>query len=167
MGMNMLTDILIGLALFQGLLLLMPPIIIKVGHDNWLLKKRGATAVNNPFGVLIDKSQKHYHPVLAQELYECETRKNLFRLVLIITSKSESRRIEATGQTATVLLMCQMNKSLNEHDELYKRAEFMIRKYKQFEFFSVDDVITLMNSHRDEAQKQVDWYLDEKGYTML
>lgn len=167
MGTNMLTDILIGLALSQGLLLLIPPIVIKVGSDNWLLKKRGATALNNPFGVLIDKSQKHYHPVLAQELYECETRKNLFRLVLSITSKKESRRIEATGQTTTVLLMCQMDKSLNEYDELRKRAEFMTRKYKHFEFFSVDDVITLMNSYREEAQKQADWYLDEKGYTML
>lgn len=163
----MITDILIGLALFQGLLLLMPPIVIKVKTDNWLLKRRGATAVNNPFGVLIDKNQKHYHAVLAQEIYECEQRKNLFYLVKTLVSDSEARTLEATGQLITVFMMCDIDKSLLLDVVRHRRAEYIIRKYKQFKFWSVHDVLELMKHQEDVARKWADWYLDEKGHTML
>ncbi len=167
----MITDILLQalltLAACQGVIFLMPPIIIKVKADNWLLKRRGATAVNNPLGVLIDKNQEHYHAVLAQELYECEQRKNLFYLVKTLVSDSESRTLEATGQAITVLMMCNIDKSLNPDVVRHRRTEYITRKYKQFNFWSVDDVLELMKQREDIARKWVDWYLDEKGHTML
>jgi hypothetical protein len=167
----MLIDILIqtgvGLFLFQVFLLLTPPIVVKVGPNNWLLKRRGATAVNNPLGVLIDKNQDHYHAVLAQELYECEQRKNLFYLVKTLVSDSESRTLEATGQLITVFMMCDMDRSLNFDTVRHRRAEFISRKYKQFEFYSAGDVLAIMDKNHYEARKWADWYIEERGHTML
>jgi hypothetical protein len=87
--------------------------------------------------------------------------------VKTLVSDSESRTLEATGQAITVLMMCDMNKSLNLDTERHRRAEYIIRKYEQFEFWSVNDVLELMKQREYIARKWVDWYLDEKGHTML
>lgn len=163
----MIFSILIGLLTVQGFLLLVPPVIIKVSSNNWLLKKRGATAVNNPFGVLIAKDQEHYHAVLAQEIYECETRKSLIHLIRSIVSIKEARRIEATGQTITVLMMCQLDRSLSLPDARYRRAEFIAKSYKQFDGWTPASVEHLMKNQNYIAQKWVDHYLDERGHTIL
>jgi hypothetical protein len=157
----------IGLLLLQGILLLVPPIVINTNEDNWLLKKRGATALNNPFGVLINKNQKHYHPVLAQELYECESRKSLITLIKSVVSKNVARHVEATGQAITIQMMCQMDRSLKFADVRYKRAEYISRNYKQFKGWTPKSVERLMEMNNYEAQKWTDYYLEEFKHTML
>lgn len=167
MLITILTYTIIGLVIFQALLLLVPPIIVKTTKDNPRLKKHNATAINNPFGVLIAVDQKHYHPVLAQELYECETRKNLFRLVKSIKSPDEARRIEATGQLITVLMMCEMDENLKFSSEMWNRCEFVANNYKQFEFWSQKDVHKLMSEQMYDAENWVEHHLEELGHVMI
>ena len=93
--METILQVFLTLAFCQGVLLIIPPIVIKTTNDFWL---RGATARNNPLFIWIDPHQVYYEAVLAQEVYECEARKWLYNLAKwYVSSDTSGSRIDGPG----------------------------------------------------------------------
>jgi len=148
-------NLLIGLITLigvQGVLLMVPPIIIKTDNQKWL---RGATARNNPVCIWINPEQKNYKAVLAQETYECETRKWLYNLAKWWLSDDYKRIIEATGQEIEVQMYVDLNIGVSETNYRRVQAETLANKYNQFAHWSVNDIESMMFRQRDLAQRWI------------
>lgn len=143
---------LITLIAAQGALLITPPIIIKTKDQRYL---KGATARNNPVCIWIDPDQKNYKAVLAQETYECETRKWLYNLAKWWLFDDYKRILEATGQEIEVQVFISLNKGASETNYRRLQAEILANKYNQFAHWSVNDIESMMFRQRDVAQRWI------------
>ena len=150
--METLLQTLLTLLFCQGVLLLIPPIVIKTKNKLWL---RGATARNNPLIIWINPEQEYYDAVLAQERYECETRKWLHLLVKWYVSKDYKREIELMGRSIEIVIVTNGMSKIAAERYLHVQSLTLIKNYAQFKGYSVDEVKDMIYKTLPKAETWV------------
>ena len=147
--METILQVFLTLAFCQGVLLIIPPIVIKTTNDFWL---RGATARNNPLFIWIDHHQVYYEAVLAQEVYECEARKWLYNLFKWYVSFDYKREVELMGQAIEIVIAVNGMQSKSAKAYLQKQAWTLSTKYKQFNSYTQHQVEDMLYKSLPKAE---------------
>lgn len=144
--------VILTLTFCQGVLLIIPPIVIKTKNDFWL---RGATARNNPLFIWINPGQIYYDAVLAQEKYECESRKWLYNLAKWYVSSGYKREIELMGQAIEIVIATKDMHQIAAEKYLQKQARTLSTKYKQFNRYTQQQVEDMLFRQLPKAEMWV------------
>jgi len=150
--METILQVFLTLAFCQGVLLIIPPIVIKTTNDFWL---RGATARNNPLFIWIDPHQVYYEAVLAQEVYECEERKWLYNLAKWYVSSDYKREVELMGQAIEIVIATKDMHRVAAKKYLQKQAATLSGKYSQFNKTEIEAIEDMLYKSLPKAEMWV------------
>ena len=168
---NLLLIILLGFGIPQGILLVIPTIIVDVHKkdNHWILKFKDEPKGNatNFFFMLIpfvliwyNRIDQHPRGVLAQELFEIEYKRIIPILLAVRFIPAVARHMELTSHAIESIIAADTY-GVSLTDKMESEAK-VLTNYKQFKGFDKEDILKgLMDSIPDAREwiKEHDKYL--------
>lgn len=149
------------LAAYQGLILFIPPIVFKVKKGDWLADtfllfgNRYHNARNNPLFIVIREDIEHFNAVLDQEMFECEQKKWIHKMIYCSYTKQGQKKLELMGHEIEVQSAV-LHYGVDEEVYRKKEAESMRAGYKVFSLDKVSEIESGMKFYKKYAIEYLD-----------
>ena len=155
-----LQGVVLGIIAVQGLLLILPPKVIQLERGSWLGNKiiGKNNGRNNAIFVFIYGDLDCYRAVLAEELWECEAKKPLHKLLWVGLTDEGKRWLELRGHEVNTQVAVKVYK-VNEITYRLEQAKALKKYYKEFSGQNAVKIAKSMKDLREFAIKE------SKSYT--